>query len=283
MKNFEYSVLHPTDFSEASEIAFAHALKLTLLLGTKFTIFHSRAIEDKANKWHLFPSVRSTLVRWRIIREGLSQSEVSDQLGIEIKKVDRPGLNPMAEIFNFAESHPVDLIVLATHAHRPLDWYIQGHDIEKVVWLLAKNTLFIPEGVRGFVSLQDGNVSLKNILIPVDREPNPQSAIRNAAALTKAIGDDLLILTLIHVGNSEKMPSFNLPGDARFRWNHIHRNGQPVDEIIAAANELSADLIVLPTHGRHGYLDVLRGSITKEILQSAPCPVLAVAASSEDG
>jgi len=283
MKNFEYSVLHPTDFSKASDLAFAHALKLTLLLGTKFTIFHSSDSKDKANNWHLFPSVRSTLVRWGIIREGLSQSAVFSELGIEIKKVGMPGLSPMAEIFTYAESHPVDLIVLATHSHECLDWCIQGDDIEKVVRLLAKDTLFVPEGVRGFVSPQDGNVSLKNILIPVDRNPNPESAIKDGAALAKAIGDDLVVLTLIHVGASEKMPAFNLPEDAQFRWNHIHRNGQVVDEIIAVTNELSADLIVLPTHGRHGFLDVLRGSITKQVLQSAPCPVLAIAASSEDG
>jgi nucleotide-binding universal stress UspA family protein len=78
------------------------------------------------------------------------------------------------------------------------------------------------------------------------------------------------------------MPAFNLPEDAQFRWNLIHRNGQVVDEIVTVANELSVDLIVLPTHGRHGFLDVLRGSITKQVLQIAPCPVLAIAASSED-
>ena len=278
MKNFEYSVLHPTDFSEASELAFAHALKLALLLGTKFTIFHTRDRKDKANNWHLFPAVRATLERWGILREGMSRLAVFDELGIEIKKVDMPGLSPMAEIFNYAESHPADLIVLATHGNECLDWCIQGDDIEQLVRQLAKDTLFIPEGVRTFVSLQDGNVSLKNILIPVDREPNPESAIKDGAALAKAFGDDLLNLTLIHVGDSEKMPAFNLPEDTQFRWNHIHRNGQVVDEIIAVANELSADLIVLPTRGRHGFLDVLRGSISKQVLQSAPCPVLAVAA-----
>jgi nucleotide-binding universal stress UspA family protein len=283
MEDFEYSVLHPTDFSEASELAFAHALKLTLLLGTNFTIFHSRDRDDNANKWHLFPSVRSTLVRWGIIREGSPQSAVFDELGIKIEKVDMRGLSPMGEIFNYALSNPVDLIVLATHAHECLDWCIQGDDIEKVVRLLAKDALFVPEGVRGFVSLQDGNVSLKNILIPVDREPHPESAIKDGAALAKAFADDLQNLTLIHVGDSEKMPAFNLPEDAQFRWNHIHRNGQVVDEIIGVANELSADLIVLPTRGRHGFLDVLRGNISKQVLQSAPCPVLAVATSSEDG
>ena len=55
-----------------------------------------------------------------------------------------------------------------------------------------------------------------------------------------------------------------------------------VDEIIAVANEISADLIVMATHGSNGFLDVLRGSVTKQVLQSAPCPVLAIAASSED-
>ena len=279
MDNFEYSVLHPTDFSEASELAFAHALKITLLLGKKITIFHSGDREDKGNSWHLFPSVRSTLVRWGIIREGVPRSAVFDELGIKIEKVDMRGLSPMGEIFNYGLSHPVDLIVLATHAHECLDWCIQGDDIEKVVRLLAKDTLFVPEGVQGFVSLQDGNVSLKNILIPVDTEPHPESAIKDGAALAKAIGNDLLNLSIIHVGDSKKMPALNLPEDGQFRWTQIHRKGQVVDEIIDVANAFSADLIVLPTRGRQGFLDALRGSITRQVLQSAPCPVLAIASS----
>jgi nucleotide-binding universal stress UspA family protein len=283
IENIEYSVLHPTDFSEASEIAFAHALRLALLFGTKFTIFHTMDRKDKANKWHLFPDVRATLERWGIIREGMSRSAVFDELGIDIKKVMVSGQSSMVEIFNYANSHHVDLIVLATHAHECLSWCIQGDDIEQLLSQLGKDTLFVPKGVRGFVSLQDGNVSLKNILIPVDREPHPESAIKDGAALAKAIGDDLINLSLIHVGNYEKILVFNLPEDPRIRWNQIHRNGQVVDEIIAVANELSADLIVLPIPNHQGFSEVLRGSITKQVLQSAPCPVLAVAASSEDG
>jgi len=283
MENFEYSVLHPTDFSEASELAFAHALRLALLLGTKFTIFHSRDRKDTANNWHLFPAVRATLERWGFLKKGMSRSAVFDELGLEIQKVGVSGLSPMAEIYNYTDSHPVDLIVLATHAHECLDWCIQGDDIEKLVRQLAKDTLFVPEGVQGFVSPKDGNVSLKNILIPVDREPHPESAIKDGAALAKAIGDDLINLSLIHVGNSEKMPVFNLPEDPRFRWNQVYRKGQVADKIIAVANEIYADLIVLPIHGRQGFLDVLRGSITKQVLKSSPCPVLAIADSSEDG
>jgi len=46
-----------------------------------------------------------------------------------------------------------------------------------------------------------------------------KSAIKDGAALAKAIGDDLFNLSLIHVGDSEKMPELNLPEDAQFRWN----------------------------------------------------------------
>lgn len=279
MKNYEYFVLHPTDFSKASELAFAHGLRLALLFETKLTIFQSSISKDKENKWHLFPSIRATLERWGIIRKGMSRLAVFDELGIKVEKVDVPGLSPMAKIFNYAEKHPVDLIVLAIHAQESSDWSIQEYNIEQLVRFLTKDTLFVPDGVRGFVSLHDGNVSLKNILIKVDEKFYPESAIKDVTALAKALGDDFLTLTLVHVGNSEKIPAISLPEDVHFRWNHIQNTGKMVDELITLANDLSADLIILPTFRCQGFFDELRGGIIKQVLQSTPCPVLALAAS----
>jgi nucleotide-binding universal stress UspA family protein len=54
------------------------------------------------------------------------------------------------------------------------------------------------------------------------------------------------------------------------------RSGQPVDEIIKAADEDKADLIVMATEGHNGFLDALRGSTTEQVLRRAPCPVLAI-------
>ena len=34
------SVFHPSDFSEASEVAFAHALKIALVAKAKLTVLH---------------------------------------------------------------------------------------------------------------------------------------------------------------------------------------------------------------------------------------------------
>ena len=51
--------------------------------------------------------------------------------------------------------------------------------------------------------------------------------------------------------------------------------GRPETEIDALAQEISADLIVVGSHGRHG-LALLLGSTANGVLHGAPCDVLAV-------
>jgi universal stress protein A len=40
------------------------------------------------------------------------------------------------------------------------------------------------------------------------------------------------------------------------------------------AVEVDADLIVLKTHGRHGFAHLVLGSVAEEVVRSAPCAVL---------
>jgi nucleotide-binding universal stress UspA family protein len=50
-------------------------------------------------------------------------------------------------------------------------------------------------------------------------------------------------------------------------------------EILARADEIAADLIVMGTHGRSGFERLALGSITEKVMRRAPCPVLAVSGS----
>lgn len=54
------------------------------------------------------------------------------------------------------------------------------------------------------------------------------------------------------------------------------RLGPPPREIVAAARELRADLIVIATHGRSGWRHLTLGSTTEKVIRSANCPVLVV-------
>ncbi|MGH6634906.1 MAG: universal stress protein [Gammaproteobacteria bacterium] len=53
-------------------------------------------------------------------------------------------------------------------------------------------------------------------------------------------------------------------------------SGVPYAEIIRVAEEGSADLIVIGTHGRTGLAHLLMGSVAERVVRSSPIPVLTV-------
>ena len=64
--------------------------------------------------------------------------------------------------------------------------------------------------------------------------------------------------------------------DARVTITPRIRQGVEFREIIAAAREEGADLIVMGTHGRTGLAHALIGSVAEKVVRKAPCPVLTV-------
>src|SRR6185295_20226244 len=85
-------VFHPSDFSEASEVAFAHALKIALVVGAKLTMLHVTA--SPSAEWQDFPGVRDTLERWKLIPKGSPKSAVG-WLGIEVDKIIASSKDPV--------------------------------------------------------------------------------------------------------------------------------------------------------------------------------------------
>ncbi|HLV20975.1 MAG TPA: universal stress protein [Polyangiaceae bacterium] len=62
-----------------------------------------------------------------------------------------------------------------------------------------------------------------------------------------------------------------------FEADKVHyyvRVGTPSTEVIRLADELSADLIVVGTHGRTGVRRLLLGSVAEAVVRHAKCPVL---------
>ncbi|ACB95549.1 universal stress protein [Beijerinckia indica] len=54
--------------------------------------------------------------------------------------------------------------------------------------------------------------------------------------------------------------------------------GAPGDEIVRAAKEWEADLIVVGSHGRRGLTRTLVGSVAEAVMRKSPCPILVVRA-----
>jgi universal stress protein A len=52
--------------------------------------------------------------------------------------------------------------------------------------------------------------------------------------------------------------------------------GVPYKEIVRLAEDEDADLIVMSTHGRTGFEQVVLGSVAAKVVARAPCPVLSI-------
>ena len=264
------SIFHPSDFSVASEVAFAHALRLTLATGAKLSMLHAGSDAD----WDDFPSVRETLERWKRIPPNSPRSAVA-ALGIEVGKVLAKDKDPVNACLRYLEEEPTDLIVLAVHQNEGKMRWMDKSIGKPMARRAGEMTLFVPHGVDGFVSRADGSLSLANILIPVAGKPRAQPAIEAAARLTQLLKLPPGTVTLLHVGAEGDMPAVKLPADqSGFRWQRWTRSGDPVETILNAASELNADLIVMTTDGPDGFLDGLRGTTSERVLHRARCPVI---------
>ena len=244
------SVFHPSDFSEASEIAFAHALKIALMSGATLHMLH---VSDQSQlPWDDFPGVRDTLQRWGLISADSPRSAVTG-LGIEVRKVVRRDRDAVKANLSFLARHPADVIVLAVHQRDGHMRWFQKSVGEPIARGSGQITLFVPHGVDGFVSRATGAVSLRSILIPIAQKPSPQPGLDAAARFVRNLQLAAGTVTLLHVGDAGDAPAVRCPDVPGWTWNRMTATGDPADRILHVAADIGADLIVMTTEGWTGF------------------------------
>jgi nucleotide-binding universal stress UspA family protein len=265
------SIFHPSDFSEASEVAFEHALRIALVSKAEFTMLHVDSGYDA--DWADFPGVRDTLERWGLILKGSDRSAVAD-LGIKVQKVIASNRSPVTASVDFLSKHPADLVVLAVHQYEGRVRWQHKRVAEPIAHAAEAMTLYLPYGVPGFVAHQDGAISLRKILVPVTAKPRPEPAIEAVARMIRSLGLPAGRVNLLHVGDAEDMPPLQIPAEADWEWTVHVLEGDPVEVIVQTAAAAGSDLVVMTTEGPHGFLDALRGNTAARVLRDVRCPVL---------
>jgi nucleotide-binding universal stress UspA family protein len=144
-------------------------------------------------------------------------------------------------------------------------------------------------------------VSFERIMVAVDEDPIAVHAADVAIDLAAAVGAKLALIHVIDPA-SAAIPEAGISANelvARakqdaLRWLSAVRQrvpggvaplefvkvGSPAGEIVQAAVEWPADLIVIGSHGRRGVTRALLGSVAEAVMRHASCPVLVVRAPS---
>jgi nucleotide-binding universal stress UspA family protein len=139
----------------------------------------------------------------------------------------------------------------------------------------------------------------RRILVPTDFSHRSEIAVGYAVELARKMHGQL---TLLHVVPEPSAFDYDISGFPREAWDqakeeaeeklaevlahakltllevdaHLRTGLDLHDEILSAAKQISADLLVLSTHGYTGWKHLLFGSDAEKILQDASCPILVV-------
>ena len=269
------SIVHPTDFTDLSGLAFCHALRIAVAAKSKLHLLH---VSPHATVGALaFPQARRLLAQWGLSQEDDPPWVVANRLGIEVDATRVNGQEPTKGILEFFRTLPCDLTVLATHAKEGMDHWLNGSVAEIVSRHSAVPALFIAPGARGFVSQITGEIRLRRALVPIDFSPKPEKAIKTVQQIGKLLTGADITVHLLHIGNSApplSRTSFKSPMLPPV----MLRSGNIVKSIIDMAIEFDVDFIGMPTAGHRNVLDALRGSTTERVIRHAPCPLIAVPA-----
>jgi nucleotide-binding universal stress UspA family protein len=260
-------IVHATDFDPDSEASFHHALKLAVAARSGLHLIHVDSHRQPTPNWRLFPHVRHTLSRWGLLEDEAAEDAVAGRLGVKVSKAEFPAKAPAEALADYLEKHPSDLLVLGHHANDGLSRLFSPSVSEPMARRSGLPVLFVPIDGRGFVDGRTGAAHLRNVVIPVDRSPDPSGAIQIALNLAGLVGEQTRF-HLLHVGAADGAPDVGrFADDPRFQV--CCRSGPVVETILAFAHEAGADLIVMTTHGHDGFLDALRGSTTEQVLRKA--------------
>ncbi|MDA0838578.1 MAG: universal stress protein [Planctomycetota bacterium] len=129
------------------------------------------------------------------------------------------------------------------------------------------------------------HVKISSILYPTDFSESSGAALPHAKFLAEQLGVPLHVVYVQEGDHSQANYQVLLHRLQRYLEEHevdpktnsaTVRYGSAADEILEAAREAYAGLIVMGTHGRSGLTSVFLGSVTQQVMKNAPCPVYVV-------
>ena len=234
---FISSIVHPTDFSAASERAFAHALALALLRRTSLKLLH--VTSDPHRDWSAFPAVRATLERWGLLKHGSSQEQVFGELGVRIGKLAISSYFPALAVVEYLDDHPTDLLVVATEGREGVARWLHGSVAEAMAQVDENDDVIRACRCRARNRVAGRRPSDAQQRADSGRSftPNPSAAIEFARRAAEILGEGNVTITLLHVGAEADMPQVRAEDGTGWRFERVRREGDPVEEIVQAADQ----------------------------------------------
>jgi nucleotide-binding universal stress UspA family protein len=302
-------VLLPTDRSAWAESVFAHAAFFAGRHGATLHVLNvTSAGGARPGALVETPPRGGGDFRARLHRAA------AEAVGLDVVHAELWASSAEEGILDYVETHGVDLVVMATHGRTGFEHLVLGSVAEAVVRrapcavLTVRPTaphaevevrrILAPVDLspgsrrqvahaKGLAALFRAELHLLHVLpmgVPIPHgdvygRPEPPSAAEVAEAREA--------LRRLHAdadgpegpeGPEGPVTLHVEPEERGLDWAFGGRSDAtpPAAEILAKAEHLDADLLVMGSHGRTGFKRLFLGSVAEEIVRKAPCPVFVV-------
>lgn len=292
------SVLVATDFSEPAAVGVEWAARVARDRGARLHVVHVVSPPMPVADFTTPP-----LTLDRELRDAAGQR--LDALlaepplaGLEAHAVLRDG-TPSLAVLDVAGEVSADLVVVGTRGLTGFRHLLLGSTAERIVQRATMPVLSVHPGDRR----PEGGP--RTVLVPTDFSADAGAALEAASAslrLRLDEGDGETRVILLHVYHVPAEYSTYGPSASLYRLGDEMEKallerlealaeplrgggrsvevaampGIPGEVIVQLAEERSADLVAMGTHGRSGVAHLLLGSTAERVVQHAPCPVLTV-------
>jgi nucleotide-binding universal stress UspA family protein len=264
------------DFSPGSDDALGHALVVARRQGAAVTLVHvgfvaeapdvpsSMAITAHAYREVLLKRLAHDRARLAALREQHAGQ------GVEISQAIYDG-DPARGVAAAARELAADLVVTGSHGRTGLRRVLLGSVAEHTVRLAAASVLVArgPAPAGGY----------RRIVVGADFSPRTDVALDGALAMAAPDA----VVDVVHCW--EPPAALADDGDLDTMARHLRARGGPPLRVLGLddapdhalaryADEVSADLLVVASHGRRGLDRALLGSVAEATVRRAACSVL---------
>ncbi len=267
-------ILVPTDFSDhamyalkvAAQIAKEHQAELLLLNLLDLPTHMNDAVSSGVN----IPEVMLFLTKTNERLDDLMDENFLDGVKISaVAKIEKA----FQGIVKYSKEHDVDLIVMGSHGQSGFQDMLIGSNTEKIVRSSSIPVLVIKQETTDFAT--------NNLVFASDFSKEIKKPFEKLVAFAKVFKAHLN-LVMINTPNSfksnivaeKRMADFMQDYDLTDYSLHIYNDTNVEKGILNFANKVNADIIGVCTHGRTTFAHFFVGSISEDLMNHAPKPVL---------
>ncbi|OGO65095.1 MAG: hypothetical protein A2030_08475 [Chloroflexi bacterium RBG_19FT_COMBO_50_10] len=292
------NILIPLDGSQLAETVLPMASLIARLSHARLILFHviEQDAPDKVHgEHHLIDQVEAAAYLGKVHLSLPSDITVDQHVHSSAEK------NVASSIVEHSKDLGVDLVVMCAHGQSGLQKRIFGNIAQEVLNRGDVPVLLLsPEK-----ELRDESCKCECILVPLDGDPDHEAGLEMAIELSQTCQAKLHLVMVIHelstLPGEQAASAMLLPSAAsalldmdceegelylaelmgKLLDKHIPvtgevQRGDPAKEIVRAANEFHADMIVLGTHSKTAMDAFWSGSVTPKIATQTHLPMLLV-------